>query len=143
MTTFRFGLAGLTLCATIVGFAGCSTEIRPVGTPDIRAPEARELYADEAIHKIWYEGKHAGTLITRRFIDGDSNDYNDKRQWFVEDLNGHTLGFITQEMKTYRLRAHGAPEFIANHPRLENDVRAILGFSEGELRLERQVVKND
>ena len=58
-------------------------------------------------------------------------------------LAGDMIGFITQEKKAFRLRAHGGPEMVANHPRLEKDVQAVFGLHEGVITLEKELVPDD
>jgi len=125
------------------GMLACTTEERPVGPREIRMRGTEDLYKDVAVHKIYHDSRLVGTMRTMRVLDGDSDDRNDRHQMFVKDLDGETLGFINDDRKAYRLRAHGAPELVANHPRLENNVMAIFGWIEGDLTLVEQRAEFD
>lgn len=138
----RIDARHVALILTCTLFGACTTETHH-GPAEIKVPDYSERYATEAVHKIFHDGRHVGSVWTRRALDGDSNDYNDVRQLFIKDLNGDTIGFITEEKKAYRLRAHGDPEFVANHPKLENDVLAVFGWTEGTIKLERKTVPLD
>ena len=125
----------LVLILTFATVGACTTETHR-GPAEIKVPDYSERYATEAVHKILYNGNQVGTAWTRRALDGDSNDYNDVRQIFLKNMTGDTIGFVTEEMKGYRLRAHGEPEFVSNHPKLENNVLSVFGWNDGSIQLE-------
>ncbi|MCA9321881.1 MAG: hypothetical protein KDB53_14155, partial [Planctomycetes bacterium] len=66
----------------------------------------------------------------------DHNDYNDRYQYWVEDARGGQLGFITDEGKGFRFRAHEQPELVSAHDDLDVYVRAVMGYREGTIVLE-------
>ena len=131
------------LIVSAAAFTGACTTETHHGPAEIKVPDYSERYATESVHKVYHDGRHVGSAWRRRALDGDSNDYNDVRQLFVKNLNGDTVGFVTEENKAYRLRAHGDPEFVSNHPDLENNLLAVFGWNEGEIKLEKMTVPQD
>ncbi len=129
-------IASLALGVVSTLVLSCTTETHPTGPSTIRMKSYAERFKDVSLRKIYLDGRFVGRLRRSRLLDGDSNDYNDHYYEWVEDENGEKLGFVTDTMQAFRFRAHGAPEMVANHPRLANDVRAILGYNSGKVVFE-------
>ena len=71
-------------------------------------------------------------------LDEDNVDANDRTLMVVLDAEGRRLGFVTDDYRGYRFRAHEEPELVSNHPELANNLLAIFGWTSGMVTLERQ-----
>ena len=115
----------------------CTSETHTVENGEIRLADARDHFQDVSLDKIFVDGKNVGTLRTSRVIDGDSNDRNDRYQHWVENERGDTMGFVTDDGRAYRLRAHAGPELVASSDRMSINILAVFGQTEGAVVLER------
>ncbi len=131
----RFGALLLVAALTVTA---CTTEYHHSSEGEIRFAEAKDRYADVSLHKVYHDGALVGWLDTKRLLDGDSNDYNDRYEVFVLDTERNALGFVTDKGQAFRFRAHDKPEMVGEHPELARSVRGVFGFTSGEIRLEKQ-----
>jgi hypothetical protein len=128
-------LALLMLVAT-----GCTTQTYETSPPEIRF-DKREL-KQIAAYKIYRDGKQIGTLESFRLEDGDNDDANDRHEMIVLDSDGQRLGYITDDERAYRFKAHGEPEIVGHSSSLPSNVLSIFGWTDGKLDLEKMVVQD-
>ena len=129
-----FAIAAVTLLVFVTG--ACVTEETPSNTGEIRFRNADAKYKVMRYHAIFRGEERLGTLEHTLHIDGDSDDSNDRFSWVVRDQNNDMVGYVTDDSRAYRLRAHGQKsELVANQTSLEGNVMSVLGFFEGKIRL--------
>ncbi len=127
-TTFAL-LLGLTTLFS------CTTEDR-ISQPDTIRMTSRST-TRISVDLILVDGKPAGHLETERVHDPDNRDNNDRTLMFVRNAHAQRVGFITDDHKAYRFRAHQPPELVGNHGALERNIMAVLGEVRSILVLQR------
>ena len=112
---------------------GCEVKERPVGrvvvrpdTPDTRLVGLADVFS---VDDSGAEEKIA-LLRTFEFVDEDQ-----RRVIRVYDKRGRPVGYVTDDGKAYRVRAHSGQDLVAVSPRLEDNVAAVLSARGTRLRI--------
>lgn len=113
----------------------CATEER-ISQPDTIRMTSRST-TRISVDLILVNGKPAGHLETERVHDADNRDSNDRTLMFVRNAHAQRVGYITDDHKAFRFRAHQPPELVGNHSQLERNVMAVLGEVRSILVLQR------
>lgn len=113
----------------------CQTE-EHVSQPDTIRMTSRST-TRISLDRILVDGTPAGHVETERVHDPDNKDENDRVLRFIRNAQGQRVGFITDDHKAYRFRAHQPPELVGNHSRMERNVMAVLGEHGSILALQR------
>ena len=123
------------LLFVLTTLVSCTTEER-VSQPDTIRMTSRST-TRISVDLILINGKPGGHLETERVHDADNKDGNDRTVMFVRNAHAQRVGFITDDYKAYRFRAHQQPEMVGNHSSLERNVMAVLGEVRSILVLQR------
>ena len=140
MSHMRYGAL---LVFALLALTACTTTVEYEREPRILYPDARDRYEDVALYKIFHEGKLVGYADSKRLIDGDHNDLNDRYQVFIQDTNRDTVGYVTDHGEAYKLQAHGPAVRMGVSDDLSQNVKSIHGWNTGEVKLQKMVWKED
>jgi hypothetical protein len=124
-------LALATLLAT-----GCVTEEQSFGTGNVQIRDVSEDYQIVKVFAVTRGEERLGMVEQTLQRDGDFNDQNDRYVYVVRDQDGGMLGFVTDDSRAYRRKAHqDAAELVANLPTLEENTAAVYGFYDKKVTL--------
>ncbi|MEZ6195193.1 MAG: hypothetical protein R3F20_05620 [Planctomycetota bacterium] len=125
----RFTSIFATLVVAALALGGCVTEEQSHGTGEVRFRDPADSFEILQLFAVTKGDERLGTVERTLYLDGDHADENDRQVWVLRDLNGDMVGYVTDDMRAFRRRAHLAKaELVAALPTVEENVAAILGF---------------
>ena len=138
MASVRFLVRVLSLALFGTLLVGCSTSEWTPPAPTTRATiHDKPVYVAFDLHRIAKDGVHAGWVESRRAVDGNSNDRDDRTVDFIQDLDRENVGFVTDLGEAYRLRRYLSPVLVAGSSKLTVNIAAIMDWRDGNVTLER------
>ena len=118
----RYKLIGLLLAVTALPLmTACQTEIISTAPPEVKMSPSNHTLT--GLSDVFQGDRRIGTLRTYRF-NGDNH-----REFIrVYNLRNDDLGYITDDGRAFRIRAHGGPDLVANNTDLSKNVAAVFGL---------------
>src|SRR6187397_1554096 len=102
------GWRSVVLVAASLAVGGCTTEVCPVGPPEVRVrQDPRELLGTA---KILRDGDEVGAPRTVRVHDPAGTHVVHE----VRDLHRNSLGYIDEQCCAWRYSAYTGPECVSN-----------------------------
>jgi hypothetical protein len=101
--------------------AACQVEERAVGPSEVKAPTPDTTLVSVA-DVLLQDGTRIGTLKTVRYEDEAGNTVTQ-----VFDQKSRSVGYILEDGRSYRWRAHGAADLVSSSPILAENVAVLLG----------------
>ena len=127
-------LAALTLASLLA--TGCVTEEQSIGTGNVQIRDVSEDYQVVKVFAVTRGDERLGMVEQTLQRDGDFDDDNDRYVYVIRDQDSGMLGFVTDDSRAYRRKAHQeAAQLVANLPTLEENIAAVFGFYDKQVTL--------